>query len=84
MQLSKKYQIGKRQVVIAYMDTDLKNSLPSTTNWLSKGIDACKKHTLMTKKSIPWSKTIPQKGTAQQLQTHNVPSEFVENIKGTN
>ena len=34
--IEKRYQIGKRQSILAYMDSDLKYSPPSTTDWLSK------------------------------------------------
>ena len=39
----KKYQIKKCQAIIAYMDSGFKNSLPSTTDRLSKWIDVLKK-----------------------------------------
>ena len=32
----KKYQIGKHQAVMAYMDTSFNQSLPSMTDWLLK------------------------------------------------
>ena len=32
----KKEQIGKRQEIMPHIDTGLKNSLSSLTNWLSK------------------------------------------------
>ena len=71
----KKYQIGKRRALMAYMDTGLKNSLPSTTEWLYK-------------KQIHrngWSKERPPKrNRPQQLQAHNVPTDDVENRNGTN
>ena len=35
-QQSKKYLVGKRQAIIAYIDTSLKNLLRSTTDWVSK------------------------------------------------
>ena len=35
-QHSKKVTNWKTQVIMAYMDTGLKNSLPSMTDWLSK------------------------------------------------
>ena len=44
---SKKYQIGKRQAMMAYMDTGLKDSLSSTKDWPSKWIDALKKEIYM-------------------------------------
>ena len=44
-QHSKKYQIGKRRDMVAYMDTSLQNSFQSMTDWLSKWIDALKKQT---------------------------------------
>ena len=36
IQHSKRYQIGKSQAIMPYMDTGLENSLPSMTDWLSK------------------------------------------------
>ena len=36
----KKYQIRKHQAKTAYVDSGLKDSLPSTKDWLSKWIDA--------------------------------------------
>ena len=35
-QYLKKYQIGKRQAMMEYMDSSLKNSLLSMTDWISK------------------------------------------------
>ena len=49
-----------------YTDTCLKNSLPSTTDWLSKWIDAFKKLIYPNgwpKKRPPWSKKFSPKGT---------------------
>ena len=39
----KRHQIGKRQAMMACMDTSLKDSLPSTTHKLSKWKDDWKK-----------------------------------------
>ena len=44
-QQPKKYQIRKRQAMMAYIDTGLQNSRPSMTHWLPKWIDACKEQT---------------------------------------
>ena len=42
------YQIGKRPAKMAYMDTGLKSSLLSSTDWLSKWIDVyLNRHTQM-------------------------------------
>ena len=35
-QHSRNYQIGKHQAMMAYMDSGFKNSLPSTTDWISR------------------------------------------------
>ena len=50
----------------AYMDTGLKNSLPYTTDWLSKWEGAKKKHTRMEdkRKKTPRSKKTPKKEAA--------------------
>ena len=42
-QHSKRYKIGKYKAMMDYTDFGLKDSLPSLTDWLSKGIDAYKK-----------------------------------------
>ena len=67
---------------MAYMDTGLKNSLPSMKDWLSKWIHAYKKQIY----SNGWQKERPpgSKKTPQQLQTHNVPIDDVEITAGTN
>ena len=73
--------------MLIYKDIGFKNSLPSTTDWLSKWIDAYKKQTKSNewqKKRPPWSRKAPKKESPQQLQTHNVFTYNVENTNGTN
>ena len=42
-QHSRKYWIGKRQAMMAYMDSGFKNSRPSMTDWFFNWIDVKKK-----------------------------------------
>ena len=53
---------------MAYMDTGLKGSLPSTTDCLSKRIDAYKKQKYSNewpKERPPWSKKTPKNNRPQ-------------------
>ena len=36
------------------------------------------------RKKLPWSKKSPEKNRFQQLQTHNLSTDNVENTNGTN
>ena len=65
--MDKRYQIEKRQALMTFMDSSFRNSLPSTTDWLSKWIGAYKKQTYLKddqKKNHPDSKETSTKGTA--------------------
>ena len=86
-QHSKKYQIGKLQAMMVFMDTGLKSSLSSMTDWLSKWTDAYKKQTYSKgwQKERPlWSIKTSKRNHPQQLQTHNVPTIDVEYSNCTN
>ena len=74
--ISKKYQIGKRLATMIYMDTGLKKSLKSMSDWTSKWKHAFNKQA----KPNGWPKRNPHMNHSQQLQTHNVPTNDVENI----
>ena len=84
---SKKYQSGKCLAMMLYTDAGFKRSLPSMTDWLPKWTDAYKKQTPSIddqRKNHPDSKRTPKRNHPQQLQTHNVPINDVENTNGTN
>ena len=54
----------------------LKNSLPSMTDWLSKGIDIYNPPQTYPNGWPPKSKKTPKKEPRQQLQTLNVPTNM--------
>ena len=59
----KKYQIGKLRAIMEYMDSGLKNSPPSMTDWLSKRIDTNKQTYAngWPKEKPPWSRKTSEK-----------------------
>ena len=60
----KKYQIGKRQAMMEYMDSGSRNLLPFTTDKHEKWTDGYKEHTYPNRwpKERPyWSKRSPSK-----------------------
>ena len=72
---------------MAYIYTGLKNSVPFMTEWLLKWIDACKKQTYpdvwQKERPLCLKKTL-KRNSSQQLQTHNLPTNDVENANATN
>ena len=80
----KKYQIGKRQTMMEYMDSGSRNSSPFTTK--NEQIPA---RSTRTRMDSQWKDHIDPEGPLrgnlpQQLQTLNVPIDNVENINSTN
>ena len=57
---SRKYEIGKRQSTIGYMDSDFTNSHPSPTDCVSKCVNPYNKQKLMTRWKMQKE---PYKGT---------------------
>ena len=66
LNIHKKYQIVRYQAMTTYMDTGLKTSLPSMTDWLLRWTDADKKTDIpesMTKGKTTLIQKYPQKRT---------------------
>ena len=78
------YQIGKCQAMLVYMDTA---SLPSTTDWLLKWIDANNRQTYKNgwrKERLTWyKKKNPKKTNKQKEPLPTATNTYVENTNGT-
>ena len=84
----KRYQIGKHQAMMEYMVSGSRNSPPFMTG-LALEMNKCLQNSTRTRMDHQRKDHIDTKGPKQrnrlkQLQTHNLPTNDVENINSTN
>ena len=76
----RKYQIVKRQTMIAFMDTGLKNYFNSRETEMNRCLQETAIHECITKGKTTMIQKDPQKGTAlNHVRIHNVPTDDEEN-----